>query len=133
MQKSKRSLHISSSDSNLKKKLKIDNGSTQTNNLYNYFESNRKPIPQPKQSTLLSYFKREETNVNDNVESSGGSIKQGQVNNDQTKPDAFFRLMNPIKVEKEVKQEKLDEITEKTHNETARKCPFYKRIEGSSP
>ena len=126
MQTNKRPLQLPNSS---KKKLKT-NEFVQTNTLYKYFESNKKPpTPPPKQSSLLSFFKRESTISNETLESNETIEKKTECN-------AFVKLMNPIKTEKEHKIEEKDENSSEavglneTNNKVTRKCPFYKRIEG---
>ena len=99
MQTNKRPLQLPNSS---KKKLKT-NEFVQTNTLYKYFESNKKPpTPPPKQSSLLSFFKRESTISNETLESNETIEKKTECN-------AFVKLMNPIKTEKEHKIEEKDE------------------------
>jgi hypothetical protein len=129
MQTNKRPLQLPNSSNNSKKKLKT-NESVQANTLYKYFESNKKPpTPPPKQSSLLSFFKRESNVSNETLESNETIEKK-------TESNAFFKLMNPIKTEKEQRiEEKVENssevISHETNNKVTRKCPFYKRIEGS--
>ena len=118
MQANKRSIQTTNADCNLKKKLKPGD-STQTNTLYSYFASDRKPVSQPKQASILSFFKREKTTV------------AAESCNEKISPE--------IKLEKSIKPEpvvlpvnELDDNTSVNEISTkiARKCPFYKRIEG---
>ena len=130
MQTNKRPLQLPNASNNSKKKLKT-NESVQTNTLYKYFESNKKPpTPPPKQSSLLNFFKRESSVSNETLESNETIEKK-------TESNAFVKLMNPIKIEKE--QQRVEEKDENcseaasinvTNNKVTRKCPFYKRIEG---
>jgi hypothetical protein len=135
MQTTKRSLKGTTSNSSLNKKLKT-NDSVQSNTLYKYFESNKKPpTPPPKQSSLLSFFKRE-TSSSSVAVTSNTTTDNDEKTNETIKPsnDAFAKLMNPIKVEKKELDENASETTsvfESDNSKSARKCPFYKRIEGT--
>jgi len=140
MQTNKRPLQLPNSNVNSKKKPK-PNESTQSNTLYKYFESNKKPpTPPPKQTSLFSFFKRESTNTDNDANDVIETKPHETVEKKNPLSNAFAKLMNPVKIESQTKiEERDDNSSEATganepssfNNKTARKCPFYKRIEGS--
>lgn len=121
MKSSKRDLSMASRTQNETKK----RPKTQSNTLLNYFETNKKVTvsPEVKQSSILGFIKRE--TKSDEIKSEAG-LDSVKIESDKS---AFNLLM-----QKQVKKE--DQVEEKTQVSEAkkqpeRKCPFYKRIEGT--
>ncbi|CAF0851124.1 unnamed protein product [Brachionus calyciflorus] len=151
MKSSKRDLSTASrTDLDSKKRAK-----TQSNTLLNYFDSNKKLIKQEteiKQSSILSFFKSN-TQIKQDPDIPIKNDLKTEVLNDEIKikkeikqetiseKSAFNILMqSQVKKEEEkavvssmveTKFDITDNENESQSNKPNRKCPFYKRIEGT--
>lgn len=121
MKSSKRDLSTASRTQNEVKK----RSKTQSNTLLNYFESNKKLINtnDVKQSSILGYVKRE-ISSEEKKSDSKFELDKTESNN------SAFEILMQKQVKKEENVEVKPEIFEAKKN-TDRKCPFYKRIEGT--
>ncbi|RNA12385.1 DNA cross-link repair 1A, partial [Brachionus plicatilis] len=124
MKSSKRDLSLASrSQTETKKRAK-----TQANTLLNYFESNKKLVAtaEVKQSSILECVKKETKETS--AEEIKSDLESKSVKEEADK--SAFSILMQKKAEKEQAIEVKTEVPEaKKHPE--RKCPFYKRIEGT--
>lgn len=121
---------------------------TQSNTLLNYFDSNKKLKPEHaeiKQSSILNFFKstvevkKENAELKDLDFKENIDIKHEIKNEPVIKPEkSAFNILMTSQVKKEevisTVETKYD-VTEtdqiESENKSNRKCPFYKRIEGT--
>lgn len=121
MKSYKRDLSTTSRSQNeIKKRSK-----TQSNTLLNYFESNKKLIN-------TNDVKQCSTSDNENREITCQEIKSNlKLELDKTEHDnSAFRILMQKQIKKEATDEVKSEVGEVKKNPD-RKCPFYKRIEGT--
>lgn len=123
-----------------KKKSKTDIN-VQSNNLLNYFMSNKKP---EKTEVKTEDDQKENIFLNENIDNESNVKKESENNSNNKQVKNAFEIMKsssqqlPSSAIKKsnsslnIKEESYKEESEsQTNNKVNRKCPFYKRIEGT--